>query len=244
MITHITIMEKTMNTSTEGLARLSRVLQFGDSMLPVGAFSFSCGVESAIQVGLVKDLDTLKQFVKTSQNQAAHCDAIGLAHAHRALLQGRHDDILAVDREVINRKLNEESRTMTTRMGKKLAEMTSHVFESPVLAWWLGKIKAGETAGSLPVSQALVMGLQGISVEEAIVMHQYGVAMTILSAAQRLMRITHLDSQRILFEVNNDIPHFCQLAANASIRDMASYTPLIDILAAVHVDAHVRLFMN
>ncbi|MFC0226897.1 urease accessory protein UreF [Serratia aquatilis] len=233
-----------MSTNTEGLARLARVLQFGDSMLPVGAFSFSCGVESAIQVGLVKDVETLQAFVKTSQNQAAHCDAIGLAHAHRALKQGCYDDILAIDREVINRKLNEESRTMTTRMGKKLAEMTSHVFEAPELGWWLGKIKTGETAGTLPVTQALVMGLQGISVEEAIVMHQYGVAMTILSAAQRLMRITHLDSQRILFEVNKDIPHFCQLAANASISEMASYTPLIDILAAVHVDAHVRLFMN
>ncbi|MEI6984228.1 urease accessory protein UreF, partial [Klebsiella pneumoniae] len=30
------------------LLRLIRVLQFGDSVLPVGAFTFSCGVESAI----------------------------------------------------------------------------------------------------------------------------------------------------------------------------------------------------
>lgn len=233
-----------MSINIEELHRLSRVLQFGDSVLPVGAFSFSCGVESAIQVGLVKDVETLQEYVRVSQNQAAHCDAIGLAHAHRAVIKECYDDILAADREVINRKLNEESRVMTTRMGKKLAEMTSHIFESPVLTWWLAKIKAGETAGTLPVTQALVMGLQGISVEETIVMHQYGVAMTILSAAQRLMRITHLDSQRILFEVNKDIPQFCHLAINASLSDMASYTPLIDILAAVHVDAHVRLFMN
>lgn len=75
-------------------------------------------------------------------------------------------------------------------------------------------------------------------------MHQYGVAMTILSAAQRLMRITHFDSQQILYAVNKNIPEFCRQAVNADISEMASYTPLIDILAAVHVDAHVRLFMN
>lgn len=220
------------------------MLQFGDSMLPIGAFSFSCGVESAIQSGLVNDSETLKEFVIASQNQAAHCDSIALAHAHRALKQGRYQDILAIDREVINRKLNDESRVMTIRMGKKMAEMASHIFEAPELAWWLEKIKTGETAGTLPLSQALVLKLQGISVEEAIVIHQYGVAMTILSAAQRLMRITHLDSQRILFQVNSAMPQYFQIAANASISDMVSFTPLIDILAAIHVDAHVRLFMN
>lgn len=226
------------------LLHLVRVLQFGDSVLPVGAFSFSCGVESAIQVGLVHDVVTLKAFVETSLRQAAHCDAIGLAHAHQALLDGDFNQILAVDREIINRKLNDEARVMTQRMGKKLVEMTIKVFESDVLTWWLDKIKAGETAGTFPVSQALIMALQGVSAEEAIAMHQYGVAMTILSAAQRLMRITHFDSQKILFEVNKSIPEFCQQAVSANLSEMASYTPLIDILAAVHVDAHVRLFMN
>ncbi|WNN45491.1 MULTISPECIES: urease accessory protein UreF [Winslowiella] len=226
------------------LLHLVRVLQFGDSVLPVGAFSFSCGVESAIQVGLVHDVVTLKAFVETSLRQAAQCDAIGLAHAHQALLDGDFRQILAVDREIINRKLNDEARVMTQRMGKKLVEMTIKVFESEVLTWWLDKIKAGETAGTFPVSQALIMALQGVSAQEAIAMHQYGVAMTILSAAQRLMRITHFDSQKILFEVNKSIPEFCQQAVNANISEMASYTPLIDILAAVHVDAHVRLFMN
>ncbi|WP_436876725.1 urease accessory protein UreF [Siccibacter turicensis] len=226
------------------LLHLVRVLQFGDSMLPVGAFSFSCGVESAIQVGLVHDVETLKAFVETSLNQAAHCDAIGLAHAHRALMEGNREQILRVDREILNRKLNDESRVMTQRMGKKLLEMTVHVIDAEVLTWWLGNIKAGATPGCFPVSQALIMGVQGVTAQEAIAMHQYGVAMTILSAAQRLMRITHFDSQKILFEVNKSIPDFCELAANAEISEIASYTPLIDILAAVHVDAHVRLFMN
>ncbi|EOF9231230.1 urease accessory protein UreF [Klebsiella pneumoniae] len=226
------------------LLRLIRVLQFGDSVLPVGAFTFSCGVESAIQVGLVHDVVSLKAFVETSLVQAAQCDAIGLAHAHRALLDGNLDQLLAVDREIMNRKLNEESRLMTQRMGKKLVEMTRQVFEADLLTWWLDNIKTGQTAGTFPVSQALVMGLQGISAQETIAMHQYGVAMTILSAAQRLMRITHFDSQQILYVVNKNIPEFCRQAVNADISEMASYTPLIDILAAVHVDAHVRLFMN
>ncbi len=35
--------------------QLIRILQFADSVLPVGAFAFSNGVESAIQAGIVRD---------------------------------------------------------------------------------------------------------------------------------------------------------------------------------------------
>ena len=105
------------------VGELLRVLQFGDSVLPVGAFSFSGGLESAVQAGMVRDRDTLAEFVRTATRQAATGDGIALVHAHRAAQIGDLPQILAIDRAVINRKLNEEVRTMTTRMGRKLAEL-------------------------------------------------------------------------------------------------------------------------
>ena len=36
---------------------LMRLLQFGDSMLPVGAFAFSNGLEAAIQQRVIDDID-------------------------------------------------------------------------------------------------------------------------------------------------------------------------------------------
>ena len=64
------------------------------------------------------------------------------------------------------------------------------------------------------------------------------------SAAMRLMRVTHLDTQHILFELNHDIEAFCDIAEIGDIEQMSSYVPIVDVLAAVHVKAHVRLFMN
>ena len=223
---------------------LIRIMQFGDSVLPVGAFSFSNGVESAIQTGIVHDVDSLKGFVLTALKQAASCDGMGVVAAHRAAVADDCDAILRADWAVNNRKLSEESRLMATRMGKKLAEMSIHVVEKPLVRWWLEQIKAGHAAGTYPVTQAVVMSTQGIGAREVVVMHQYGVAMTILSAAMRLMRVTHLDTQRILFELNHDIETFCDIAEIGDIEQMSSYVPIVDVLAAVHVKAHVRLFMN
>ena len=62
---------------------LIRIMQFGDSVLPVGAFTFSNGVESAVHTGVVHDVATLKGFVLTALKQAASCDGMGVVAAHR-----------------------------------------------------------------------------------------------------------------------------------------------------------------
>ena len=65
-----------------------RSQQFGDSMLPVGAFSFSNALESAIQKKFVHDVVSLEQFVQTAVNQSATADCIALLEAHRAAKKG------------------------------------------------------------------------------------------------------------------------------------------------------------
>jgi urease accessory protein len=86
--------------------------------------------------------------------------------------------------------------------------------------------------------------MQGLSAREAFVVHQYGLAATILSAALRLMKISHVDTQKILYELNGRTDAAYERAAAARLCDMSGYAPLTEILAAVHAKAHVRLFMN
>ncbi|MDP1323977.1 urease accessory protein UreF, partial [Klebsiella pneumoniae] len=80
------------------------LLQFVDSVLSLGAFSLSFCFDFAIQVVLVHDVVSLKAFFETSLVQAAQCDAIVLDNAHRELLDGNLDNLLEVDREIMNRK--------------------------------------------------------------------------------------------------------------------------------------------
>ena len=72
-------------------APFARMLQFGDSMFPIGGFSFSCGLESAIQKGVVTDAATLHAFVRTAVEQAARGDGIALIAAHGAATAGDID---------------------------------------------------------------------------------------------------------------------------------------------------------
>ncbi|POT58600.1 urease accessory protein UreF [Citrobacter amalonaticus] len=226
------------------ILNIARILQFGDSVLPVGAFTFSCGVESAISCGIVYDRQTLKQYVCTALLQAAKCDAVAQIQAMRSCNNNMPDELIFIDHDVISRKLTAESRLMTQRMGKKLTELSSAIYHAEIFDWWLEQIRLRKVAGTYPVSHALLMNYLKIDEQEMLVMHFYGVAMTLLSAAQRLMRITHLDSQKILAEVSTLFPDYCAIALSTRPEEMSSFSPVIDILAAIHVDAHVRLFMS
>lgn len=227
------------------IPELMRALQFGDSMLPVGAFSFSNGLESAVQEHIVHDLATLRQFVRTAAEQAATGDGIALIEAHRGARSTDLGRVIAADHAVYCRKLNEEMRTMTVRMGRKLAEMALQVLpDPPLMADWLEAIKQGQSPGTYPAAQALVFSALGLTEEDTFAVQQYGVASMMLGAALRLMKISYLDTQSILFEINQSAQSAYQRVVNAGLDDMSTFSPVMDILAAVHVKSRIRMFMN
>jgi len=226
------------------ITELMRVLQFGDSVLPVGAFSFSNGLESAIQHHLVHDRETLRQFVMTAISQSASADAIALLAAHRAACAHDMPGVLRADIALFNRKMNEEMRTMTVRMGKKLGELSNRLIHTPLLMDWLGHIERKETPGTYPVGLGLLFAGLGLPEHEAFAVHQYGTASMILSASLRLMKIHHFDAQTILLEVNTSADAEYARVSGATLDEMATFSPSLDILAAAHVKAHIRMFMN
>jgi urease accessory protein len=226
------------------IARMMRVLQFGDSLLPIGSFSFSNALESAVQEGTVRDTATLGEFVTAAARRAATSDGIALLEAHRAATERDIGRIVEADRAVFQRKLGEETRTMTVRMGRKLAEVATATVQAPLLGLWLDRVRDGITPGTYPVGLGVLFAELGSPEEDAFAVHQYGVAMTMLSAALRLMRIDHRQVQALLYAAHQTVPADYAGVREASLADMASFTPMADILAAVHVRSHVRMFMN
>ena len=225
-------------------ALLSRMLQFGDSMFPIGAFAFSSGLESAIQKGVVTNTATLRAYARTALEQAARGDGIALIVAHRAATAGDIDTLAKIDAQVYARKLSDEARTMSVRTGKKFTEMGVEIVGAPLLQAWRECIDKSVTPGCYPIALAVNFAVQELPAKHAFVVHQYGVATTILGAALRLMKVSHIDTQKILYELTGLTAEMYEAAAAARLSDMAGFAPLAEIIAAIHTKAHVRLFMS
>lgn len=234
-----------MNTPTDnGMTALSRLLQFTDSTFPVGTFSFSNGLETASFEGMVHDAGTLRELAQSQALQAAFSDGVAALHAHRAYLRGDYEAIAEADRTLMLFKMNDEARLMLRRMGKKLAELSARLFDSELMSRWLEDIKAEKLPGSYPVAQGIAYAAAGVDEKALFSAHQYGVINMVLSAALRCVKVSHYDTQKILFELSDQVEALYQEASEMELKDMHAFFPELDILASLHEKGNMRMFMN
>lgn len=224
---------------------LMRVLQMTDSTFPVGAFSFSNGLETASHLGIVRDAETLEQYTRSVALQGAYSDGVAALLAYRASLAGDYADIQLTDRRLLLFKMNDEARMMLQRMGKKMAELAVKLYPgSETIARWLDDIKAEKTPGTFPVAQGIVFAEAGLSEIDLFASHQYGVINMILGAALRCVRVSHYDTQKILQRLSDDVPALYEHAREMTFDDMNSFVPEMDIFASMHEKGNMRMFMN
>ncbi|MBD5268142.1 MAG: urease accessory protein UreF [Bacteroides sp.] len=226
------------------ITEIMRLLQFTDSTFPVGTFSFSNGLETAGFENIVTDKETLHAFAKSQAVQAAFTDGIAALAAHRAFLSGDYDKIVEADKTLILCKMNDEARQMLKRMGKKLGELAVRLFDSEIAKKWLEDIKNDQTPGTYPVAQGIAFAAAGISEEDLFSSHQYGVVNMVLSAALRCVRVSHYDTQEILYSMSSEVKDLYDRVKVMGVNEMNAFFPELDILASLHEKGNMRMFMN
>ncbi len=227
-----------------GAVKIMRLLEFSDSAFPVGAFAFSNGLETASQLGIVHNAATLEAFTADLARQAAFTDGIAALHAFRSAAAGDYDGVRKADGELLRCKIGGETRRMLCRMGKKLGELAARIAPSPMISQWLADVSSGAAAGTYPVGQGLLFAAAELSERELFCSHQYGVINMVLCAALRCVRVSHYDTQRILFSLAADAERLYAEVQPLSLEDMNAFVPRIDILASIHEKGSSRMFMN
>lgn len=231
--------------SPESMLSMMQLLQMTDSTFPVGAFSFSNGLETAAHEGIVHDAATLEQFTRSVALQGAFSDGVAALIAYRAALRKDYDAVADIDRGLILFKMNDEARMMLRRMGKKMAELAVKLYpDADIVGRWLEDIKNERVPGTFPVAQGIVFAFAGLSEEQLFASHQYGVINMILGAALRCVRVSHYDTQLILQRLSAAVPELYEQARLMGFDDLNSFVPEMDIFASMHEKGNMRMFMN
>ena len=240
-----------MRRAINECADIMRLLEFSDSTYPVGTFSFSCGLEAAAEAGVVYNAATLGEFACDVGRRTAFTDGVAALCAYDACIQGDYPLIVAADSRAYICKTDGETRLMTRRMGRKAAQLADATLAgSDNALWnrtgvrWLGDIVSDSVYGTWPVTQSILFAVCGIGARELFCSLYYGAINCVLSAALRCVRVSHYDTQRILFSSAADTGRLYDEAVKMDLDDMNAFCMQADILASLHEKGSKRMFMN
>lgn len=225
---------------TDTLSTLFRLLQLSDSALPVGGFTFSNTLESAISEGVVCGQESLHEYCATLLHTYATTDGIAALNAFRAAYKGDFVRVKEIDAQLTARKTGYEQRQMSCRMGRKLAELAKQMLghRLPI------EYNCREQSENYAVVMATLFWLCRLEERHLFTTLCYNTLCTTLQAALRLMRISHHSTQRILFDIGPMIGPLYEQVRDFSVEQMHTFSPQTDILAWRHEQSRQRLFMN
>ena len=226
------------------ITRLMRLLEFSDSAFPVGTFSFSNGLETAAFEGIVHNAETLEQYTRTVLRQTVYSDAIAALIAFRAAAGEDYDAICEADRQVMLCKMNAEARQMLERMGKKMAEIGTQLSAYPLMNRWLQDIREQKTPGTYPIAQAIYFQQNGLTEQDLFIAIEYGTINMILNAALRCVKVSHYETQAMLYRLGGEAKGDYEVVKQLTFDDMQTFAPEMDIIASLHEKGKMRMFMN
>ena len=227
-------------TSLEAGA-LYRLTAWLSPAYPTGAFSYSHGLEYAVEAGLVGEAHALATWVRTVvEKGAGWIDALILAEAWRAAAAAdlaRLGDVAilaAAWRGTAEMALESEAQ------GRAFLTATRAAWPHPLLDALAG---AGETI-ALPVAVGGATGAAEIPLGLSLQAYLQSLAGNLVSAGLRLVPLGQTDGQRIIAGLASTVADTAQRALAAELENAGSAAPLIDWCSMQHETQYTRLFRS
>ena len=223
-------------------AALHRLLAWLSPSYPVGAFSYSGGLEWAVEAGDVNDEASLRRWLAMVVAEGGgFCDAVLFVHAHRSATEADDDALRTVAELAAALAPSKERFLETTAQGQAFVEATQTAWACATLdrlsTVWRGRV-------AYPVAVGVAAAGHGIAIEPALFAFLHAVTANLISAGLRLIPLGQSDGQRILAALEGVVTATAQRALGASLDDIGSATVRADLASLRHETQYTRLFRS
>jgi urease accessory protein len=223
-------------------AALYRLMTWLSPSFPVGAFSYSSGIEWAVEAGDITDAASLQHWLSAMLSDGGgFCDGVFLAHIHRAAMTG-DDKALRDIAELASAFAPSKERLLeTSTQGKAFIEISLNAWPHEALQQL---IVACDGPIVYPVAVGLVSAAHGLPLAPTMHAFFHAVVSNWISAGARLVPLGQTDSQRVLAALEPVVVATGHRAMTASLDDLGSATFRADIASMRHETQYTRLFRS
>ena len=223
-------------------AALYRLMTWLSPSFPVGAFSYSSGIEWAVEAGDIGDAASLRDWLAAMlADGAGFCDGVFLAHAHRAATSCDGAALAGIAELAAAFAPSRERQLETSAQGRAFIEIARAAWNGDGLDQMISGCGG---AIVYPVAVGLVSAAHAIPL--APTMHGFLHALTSnwISAGARLIPLGQTDSQRVLALLEQVVVSTAERALDASLDDLGSATFRADLACVRHETQYTRLFRS
>jgi urease accessory protein len=209
---------------------------------PVGAFSYSGGIEWAVEAGDIKDATTLERWLAvTLGDGGGFCDAVFFVHAHRAVATGDDAALRAVAELAAAFAPSKERFLETTAQGRAFLDATRAAWPCPALD---ALLKAWSGPLAYPVAVAVAAAGHAIPLEPALAAFLQAVAANFVSAGVRLIPLGQTDGLRVLAALEPILAASAKRALTCPLDEAGSAAFRADLASMRHETQYTRLFRS
>lgn len=207
---------------------------------PVGAYSYSHGIEWVVEVGTVRDAASLQCWVENILSQGGGWnDAVFFAQAWNAVREEDGTRLREVAELAGAFAASRERKLETTAQGDAFVSVTERAWPCDGLSLlreaWKGTV-------AYPVAVAVAAAGHDIPLRPALVATLHAYAANLVSAGVRLIPLGQTDAQRIGATLMRTVEGVAERAQSIPLGDVGGVALLGDIAAMRHETQYTRLF--
>jgi urease accessory protein len=224
---------------TRATAALVRLLQLASPSLPVGAYSYSQGLEAAAEAGIVTDAASAERWIgDVFELAVAGMEAPVAWRLLRAWGEGDHEAAARWNDEFLASRESAELRAETVQMGYSLRRLAREleIPGAPALE--------GFAELSFPAAFAFASRAWEIDDADALAAYLWAWIENQVLAAVKAVPLGQTDGQRLLLALGGRIPAAVQRARAVADDDLANFSPGLALLSARHETQYTRLFRS
>jgi urease accessory protein len=221
-------------------AALYRLMAWLSPSYPVGAFSYSHGIEWLVESGAITDVSTLAAWVgDVLVLGSGRNDAILFAESWRAT--GKLETLCGIADHAAAFAASAERALETEAQGTAFSDVTRRTWSSPTL----DRLAATYPHPvCYPVAVGVAAADHGIALMPALRAYCHGFAANLVSAGVRLVPLGHSDGQRVMQALE---PMVEAAAAEGEVHRLPALGGALimaDIAAMKHETQYTRLFRS
>lgn len=222
--------------------QLNRLLQLCSANLPVGGFSFSQGLEYAVEVDWVHNVETTRQWVELNLKQSiARTDLAILVRLYDALNNKDLAQFKYWNQHLLACRESAELLLADTAMGKALVRLLEQLdtIDTEQVEPLFELEKMSFISAFAIASQAFELNLHTA---------QSGYCWTFIdnqvAAATKIVPLGQTQAQNLLFELSEQVHEALDIANSLEDEEIGASLPRLAMASAWHETQYTRLFRS